>query len=161
MSGIYNFLLLCPVIWISNKYGYIYQKLLKIWPYLSEMLILFTSRRLCLLKMFSVRKEVRISKLIVLSSAALGEVQCIELRWSLIHRTSTVLILLTESFPSPYSSWESQDHKTPKFDGIPGKSATFLSNLKTNWCERCLLITESPKTPGHYRYLMWVLDFIP
>ena len=20
-------------------------------------------------------------------------------------------------------------------------------------CERCLLITESPKTPGHYRYL--------
>ena len=98
MSGIYNFLLLCPVIWISNKYGYIYQKLLKIWPYLSEMLILFTSRRLCLLKMFSVRKEVRISKLIVLSSAALGEVQCIELRRSLIHRTSTVLILLTESF---------------------------------------------------------------
>jgi len=26
------------------------------------------------------------------------------------------------------------------------------------WCERCLLITESPKTPGHYRYLSWVLD---
>ena len=26
------------------------------------------------------------------------------------------------------------------------------------WCERCLLITESPKTPGHYRYLIWVLD---
>ena len=23
-------------------------------------------------------------------------------------------------------------------------------------CERCLLITESPKTPGHYRYLIWV-----
>jgi len=22
-------------------------------------------------------------------------------------------------------------------------------------CERCLLITESPKTPGHYRYLIW------
>ena len=21
----------------------------------------------------------------------------------------------------------------------------------------CLLITESPKTPGHYRYLIWVL----
>jgi len=21
------------------------------------------------------------------------------------------------------------------------------------WCDRCLLITESPKTPGHYRYL--------
>jgi len=21
------------------------------------------------------------------------------------------------------------------------------------WCEKCLLITESPKTPGHYRYL--------
>ena len=29
------------------------------------------------------------------------------------------------------------------------------------WCERCLLITESPKTPGHYRYLMWVLVYIP
>ena len=26
------------------------------------------------------------------------------------------------------------------------------------WCERCLLITESPKTPGHYRYLIWVLE---
>jgi len=25
-------------------------------------------------------------------------------------------------------------------------------------CERCLLITETPKTPGHYRYLIWVLD---
>ena len=24
-------------------------------------------------------------------------------------------------------------------------------------CERCLLITESPKTPSHYRYLIWVL----
>ena len=29
------------------------------------------------------------------------------------------------------------------------------------WCERCLLITESPKTPGHYRYLIWVLGYIP
>jgi len=29
------------------------------------------------------------------------------------------------------------------------------------WCERCLFITESPKTPGHYRYLMWVLYYIP
>jgi len=28
------------------------------------------------------------------------------------------------------------------------------------WCERCLLITESPKTPGHYRYLIWVLGYI-
>ena len=26
---------------------------------------------------------------------------------------------------------------------------------------RCLLITESPKTPGHYRYLKWVLGYIP
>jgi len=26
-------------------------------------------------------------------------------------------------------------------------------------CERCLLITESPKTPGHYRYLIWVLVY--
>jgi len=23
------------------------------------------------------------------------------------------------------------------------------------WCERCLLITESLKTPGHFRYLIW------
>ena len=29
------------------------------------------------------------------------------------------------------------------------------------WCERCLLITESSKTPGHYRYLIWVLVYIP
>jgi len=28
-------------------------------------------------------------------------------------------------------------------------------------CERCLLITESPKTPGHYRYLIGVLGYIP
>ena len=27
----------------------------------------------------------------------------------------------------------------------------------STWCERCLLITASPKTPGHYRYLIWVL----
>ena len=26
--------------------------------------------------------------------------------------------------------------------------------------ERCLLITESPKTPGHYRYLIWVLEHV-
>jgi len=31
--------------------------------------------------------------------------------------------------------------------------------LTVTWCERCLLITESPKTPGHYRYLIWVLDY--
>jgi len=31
----------------------------------------------------------------------------------------------------------------------------------SEWCERCLLITESPKTPGHYRYLIWVLIYIP
>ena len=29
------------------------------------------------------------------------------------------------------------------------------------WCVRCLLITESPKTPGHFRYLIWVLCYIP
>ena len=28
-------------------------------------------------------------------------------------------------------------------------------------CVRCLLITESPKTPGHFRYLIWVLCYIP
>ena len=29
------------------------------------------------------------------------------------------------------------------------------------WRERCLLITKSPRTPGHYRYLIWVLVYIP
>jgi len=29
------------------------------------------------------------------------------------------------------------------------------------WCERCLLITESPKTLSHFRYLIWVLCYIP
>ena len=29
------------------------------------------------------------------------------------------------------------------------------------WCERCLLITESPKTSGRYRYLIWVYVYIP
>ena len=33
--------------------------------------------------------------------------------------------------------------------------------LQSRWCERCLLITESPKTPSHYRYLIWVLVYIP
>ena len=27
------------------------------------------------------------------------------------------------------------------------------TTIPSLWCERCLLITESPKTPGHYRYL--------
>jgi len=29
------------------------------------------------------------------------------------------------------------------------------------WCERCLLITESPTTPGHNSHLIWVLCYIP
>ena len=33
--------------------------------------------------------------------------------------------------------------------------------LSYSCCERCLLITESPKTPGHYRCLIWVLGYIP
>ena len=33
--------------------------------------------------------------------------------------------------------------------------------LQCVWCERCLLITESPKTPGHFRYLIWVFCYIP
>ena len=28
-------------------------------------------------------------------------------------------------------------------------------------CERCLLITESPDVPGHYRYIIWDLYYIP
>ena len=35
---------------------------------------------------------------------------------------------------------------------------TCIYNVK---CERCLLITESPKTPGHFRYLIWVFCYIP
>ena len=34
-------------------------------------------------------------------------------------------------------------------------------HLFHRWCVRCLLITESSKTPGHYRYLMWVLVYTP
>jgi len=29
------------------------------------------------------------------------------------------------------------------------------------WCVRCLIITESPKTPSHYRYQILVLGYIP
>ena len=29
------------------------------------------------------------------------------------------------------------------------------------WCVWGLLITERPKTPCHYRYLIWVLSYIP
>ena len=36
-------------------------------------------------------------------------------------------------------------------------NVTGRSLARDEWCERCLLITESPKTPGHYRYLIWVL----
>ena len=32
-------------------------------------------------------------------------------------------------------------------------SCFFNLGMFINRCERCLLITESPKTPGHYRYL--------
>jgi len=28
-------------------------------------------------------------------------------------------------------------------------------------CDRCLLITKRPKAPSHYRYLIWVLCYIP
>ena len=41
------------------------------------------------------------------------------------------------------------------------RSSHLRSHLYARWCERCLLITESPKTPGHYRYLIWVLCYIP
>jgi len=37
-------------------------------------------------------------------------------------------------------------------------TATHCNALQ--WCERCLLITESPKTLGHYRYLIWVLEHL-
>jgi len=33
----------------------------------------------------------------------------------------------------------------------------FVALSADQWCVRCLLITESPKTPGHYRYQIWVL----
>ena len=29
------------------------------------------------------------------------------------------------------------------------------------WCDRCLLITKTLENPSHYRYLVWVLDYIP
>jgi len=31
----------------------------------------------------------------------------------------------------------------------------------SRWCDRCLLITKRPKTPSYYRYLIWVLSYIP
>ena len=40
-----------------------------------------------------------------------------------------------------------------------GDLMTFLHNFF--WCVRCLLITESPKTPSHYKYQIWVLGYIP
>jgi len=36
----------------------------------------------------------------------------------------------------PYSSWDSQYHQTPKFDGISCKSATFLFNLEMHSTNR-------------------------
>ena len=59
--------------------------------------------------------------------------------------------------------------------GIPERSIDnqqtslleLLSTIQTvntlhsfSWCERCLLITESPRTPSHYRYRIWVLVYI-
>ena len=31
----------------------------------------------------------------------------------------------------------------------------------TRWCDGCLLITKRSKAPSHYRYLIWVLGYIP
>ena len=33
--------------------------------------------------------------------------------------------------------------------------------MNSGGCEKSLLLTESPKNPGHYRYLIWVLVYIP
>ena len=37
----------------------------------------------------------------------------------------------------------------------------WLLPSRVSLCEKCLLITESPKTPCHYSYLKWVLVYIP
>ena len=52
----------------------------------------------------------------------------------------------------------------PTFDRDQFSSTSRLSNPhwpNDDWCVRCLLIPESPKTPGHYRYQFWVLGYIP
>ena len=50
--------------------------------------------------------------------------------------------------------------------GMPSATRTWHTTMSafltkegcaTVGCVRCLLITESPKTPGHFRYLIWVL----
>jgi len=48
------------------------------------------------------------------------------------------------------------------FTGAPasGRGWQETTQRLCPWCERCLLITESPRTPSHYRYLIWVLVYI-
>jgi len=52
----------------------------------------------------------------------------------------------------------------PTFDRDQFSSTSRLSNPhwpNDDWCVRSLLITESPKTLGQYRYQFWVLGYIP
>ena len=53
-----------------------------------------------------------------------------------------------------------------RYNRMHEKVLKYQKQYKKSWltndaCERCLLITESPKTPGRYRYLIWVLVNIP
>jgi len=49
----------------------------------------------------------------------------------------------------------------PSYQSIKGEFPFALYATVYDVKERCLLIIESPKTPGHYRYLIRVLYYIP
>ena len=72
------------------------------------------------------------------------------------------------SYESSYSAEEPYlvglfPHKSPTFMAFSWEIQTWsweglslrlplVPSLSSSWCVRCLLITESPKTPSHYRY---------
>ena len=88
--------------------------------------------------------------------------------WPVLYALSVTCTLFAPVLFSPHLFW---------FRFILVQEDFFLAELKwtdilrlapvdpvlhrARWCERCLLITESPKTPGHFRYLIWVLCYIP
>ena len=83
--------------------------------------------------------------------------------WEFVHpedRLRGVLVRITCVFP-PCCLYT---HEVPRsmillFPLCPLRSIPMSSGSGAR-CERCLSITESPKTPGHYRYLIWVLVYI-
>jgi len=74
----------------------------------------------------------------------------------------------TEIVSMEQTSADTIKGRTTEASATPGSLQSWMQIPDTNrpggdsaWWVRCLLITESPKTPCDYRYLFWVLGYIP